>query len=58
MAVEKINSCLEMKGKGKNYILQDEISTMDLGNIYQLIHPLMFVNNGTLHSTGNSMLHV
>ncbi|XP_038905415.1 uncharacterized protein LOC120091453 [Benincasa hispida] len=31
VAVEKINSCLETKGKGKNYILQDEISTMDLG---------------------------
>ncbi|CAK9322939.1 unnamed protein product [Citrullus colocynthis] len=31
VAVEKINSCLEMKGKGKNYILQDEISTTDLG---------------------------
>ncbi|XP_022151355.1 uncharacterized protein LOC111019317 [Momordica charantia] len=31
VAVEKINSCLEMKAKGKNYILQDEISSMDLG---------------------------
>uniref|UniRef100_A0A9I9CWE0 Spindle and kinetochore-associated protein 3 n=1 Tax=Cucumis melo TaxID=3656 RepID=A0A9I9CWE0_CUCME len=31
VAAEKINSCLGMKGKGKNYILQDEISSLDLG---------------------------
>ncbi|KGN59396.2 uncharacterized protein LOC101214784 [Cucumis sativus] len=31
VAAEKINSCLGIKGKGKNYILQDEISTLDLG---------------------------
>lgn len=37
VAVEKINSCLEMKVKGQNYILQDEISSMDLGNVPGLI---------------------
>lgn len=36
VAAEKINSCLGMKGKGKNYILQDEISSLDLGNIHEL----------------------
>ncbi|TYK25364.1 putative UPF0184 protein [Cucumis melo var. makuwa] len=42
VAAEKINSCLGMKGKGKNYILQDEISSLDLGNIHELSQSKVF----------------